>query len=159
MCIQCYNLMLLTDYWYWWCNFLKDMRIRPIILSVIENSNLTKVTYNPFVFLVSDTFHIFVSEWRYSPMIHGTVSITMIWSIYSWTWKKNRGVCFCLHDFKLGYKTSQNISKINRAWGKDSTCDWTVRRGFIEFHSGDTSLDDHGVGGRPSAIDTQHQKK
>ncbi|KAF2358169.1 hypothetical protein FHG87_011078 [Trinorchestia longiramus] len=47
-----------------------------------------------------------------------------------------------LHEFKLGYNASEASANINRAWGKESTRDRTVRRWFGKFRSGDENFKD-----------------
>ncbi|KAF2350793.1 hypothetical protein FHG87_018452 [Trinorchestia longiramus] len=44
-----------------------------------------------------------------------------------------------LHEFKLGHNASEASANINRAWGKETTRDQTVRRWFGKFRSGDES--------------------
>ncbi|KAF2361874.1 Transposase type 1 [Trinorchestia longiramus] len=53
-----------------------------------------------------------------------------------------------LHELKLGHNASEASANINRAWGEESTRDWTVRRWFGKFRSGDESLKDEEGRGR-----------
>ena len=47
-----------------------------------------------------------------------------------------------LDKTKHGDKASQSAANVNRAWDEGSTCDWTIRRLFQKFLSGNADLED-----------------
>ena len=61
-----------------------------------------------------------------------------------------------LHEFKLGNNASQTTANINRAWGKGTTSNRTVRRWFQKFRNGDESLEDEEGRGLPSILHNEN---
>ncbi|KAF2364925.1 hypothetical protein FHG87_004315 [Trinorchestia longiramus] len=60
-----------------------------------------------------------------------------------------------LHVFNLGHNATEASANINRAWGEESTRDWTVRRWFGKFRSGDESLKDEEGRGRLGSLENE----
>jgi histone-lysine N-methyltransferase SETMAR len=61
-----------------------------------------------------------------------------------------------LYEFKLGHNVTDASENINRAWGKKTTTERTVRRWFQRFQNGDMSLVEASGRGRVASVDYDH---
>lgn len=61
-----------------------------------------------------------------------------------------------LYEFKLGHNVTDASENINRAWGKKTTTERTVRRWFQRFQNGDMSLVEASGRGRVASVDNDH---
>ena len=62
------------------------------------------------------------------------------------------------YEFKLGRNAAQTARNINIVWGEGSVNIRTVQRWFVQFRSGNSSLEDEPHGSRPYAIDNNQLK-
>ncbi|CAI9724122.1 histone-lysine N-methyltransferase SETMAR-like [Octopus vulgaris] len=58
-----------------------------------------------------------------------------------------------LFNFKKGRKAAESARDINETFGEEMTSEWSARKWFKRFRSGDLSLEDRERSGRPSVID------
>ena len=62
------------------------------------------------------------------------------------------------YEFKLGRNAAQTARNINIVWGEGSVNIRTLQRWFVQFCSGNSSLEDEQHGSRPCAIDNNQLK-
>ena len=60
-----------------------------------------------------------------------------------------------LYHFEKGHKAAEAFRDLNELFGEGTIDESTVRRWFIRFKSGNTSLEDEGGRGRPSDFNDQ----
>ncbi|KAK6735931.1 hypothetical protein RB195_018909 [Necator americanus] len=60
-----------------------------------------------------------------------------------------------LYHYEKGWTAAQSLRDVNELFGKGTITDSAVRKWFIRFKSGDTSLEDKEGRGRPSDFDDQ----
>ncbi|GFY74682.1 hypothetical protein TNIN_366931 [Trichonephila inaurata madagascariensis] len=59
-------------------------------------------------------------------------------------------------EFWLGHSAIATVAKVNKAYGAGTTSEWTVRKLFDKFHSGDMEIDHKLRAGRAVWCDVYH---